>query len=182
MMLCSFWVEWLEGLHHGTSRQAHEQHMWQQTGRGGFSGPVLVECLGPVGKHVFRPAFMISAITLCFELRSSASMRRVMEKTVRLLSPSWSAALQDLFRSMHCIAPSAGTLSKHRLMLDAAYMLFMRDEHQQMLLGDTAFYNMLDSSPQGRYNYEIFEYTALHENDLVNCMECVEAVWGCKDM
>jgi hypothetical protein len=180
--LCQFWVEWLEGLHHGTSPKAHEQHMWQSCRSGGGSmQPELAPGLGPAHRSIFRPAFMLQALVLCFDLRSSASLRRVVEQSVKLLSPSWSVALSTMLSSMRHVVPSAASLTRHRLFVDVAYMRWMRDLHQQLLATDTCFYNMLDSSPQGRYNYEIFQYVAIEGCKLVETMRLVEDIWGFKD-
>jgi hypothetical protein len=69
---------------------------------------------------------MIQALYFAFDLKSSRSMAASLIQSCRLLSPAWSGRLVEMLQSVQQLAPDIGTLSRHRLFLDVAYMQWWR--------------------------------------------------------
>lgn len=76
-----------------------------------------------------------------------------------------------MMNGSHSIASSA-TLSRARLLVDVAYMLFMRDEFAKMFQPTTpkpTLFALIDSSPQGGRNWELTEIHDIRGEALSEC-------------
>ena len=106
----------------------------------------------------YQSAFLLECLVMSFALRDAGTLETSFKQAVRLLPPVWSSSLGNLMRDGQCM-PSAATLSRARLYVDVGYMLFRQNYHEGLIHEEfpPALYGLIDSSPQGGRNWELFE-------------------------
>ena len=72
------------------------------------------------------------------------------------------------------IMPSPALISRGRLVIDGAYMRYMRDVHEEFVNKGGVLFGGVDSSPQGLANWLISEYFMIKEEDLDRLFEMAD--------
>ena len=108
---------------------------------------------GPIGsKRVYGVHMAINALVFSGLISNDHKLRETIISSLRLsLPPVLLEPMLVLLEGTALRFPSPSTLSRWRFVLDAAYMLIMRDMNQ----ADFYRYWMIDSSTQGGTDYEL---------------------------
>eukprot|EP00435_Cladocopium_sp_Y103_P066286 s676_g28.t1 len=111
-------------------------------------------------KRPYQVAFLVKAVTMANLLRTAGSMPEVLQSAAGILLPE---VLQAAFKQMletcrHC-TPHESTISRWKLLLDGAFMLFQRRANAQIPRGSGSGsgairYLMADSSTQHGRDFE----------------------------
>lgn len=112
---------------------------------------------------------------LAFHLRDAGSLAGAVGGIVNLLPEAWR---QSLIKSSKSVPlPSASTLSRARLFVDVALMLWMRERHAA-LLGDLGLKLLvkLDWTPMAGNSWEVVEYEAVRGEDLARAGDLVSSL------
>jgi hypothetical protein len=104
----------------------------------------------------YRIGFLLECLVLSFGIRSASDLQVVLGHAVQLLPPAWRSSLAALMKA-DATLPSAATMTRARLYVDVAYMLLKRKQFETLLESRPVFFGLIDSSPQGGRNWEIFE-------------------------
>ena len=153
-------IVWLEGMHKATSLDKFlEMRVCRRRGMAGVWDSEM-------GKfEAYKPQFLLECIVVSFNLRNSRDLSRVVNSTMHLLPEFWRKTIQEHLREVP--TPSASTLTRARLTVDTAYMLWMRSEHARLLADDSVrLYMKLDSTPLQGFNWEVVEYEYIRGEDL----------------
>ena len=115
----------------------------------------------------YRAAFVIQVLLQCDLLRTDASLKDSVKQALALIIPK---SLLPMFLDMveEYISPSPGQISRWRLLLDAAFMLWTRNDRRKAWSEDRSFarWLMVDSSPQGGRDYELLVMSYASVSDL----------------
>ena len=136
------YIIWLNSMREATSAKRVMVHVWEATGKG-LQGGRFNKAAESHGRY--RAMFLIQCILLALHLKSSSTMARALRRAFAVLPGVWSQTLSHCFSVER--VPSGATISRARLYLDAAFMLHMRERHEQLLESQTVFYALMDSSP-----------------------------------
>ena len=106
-----------------------------------------------------RTAYLFKCFLLSGLLRSDDSLADTLLLAARTLLP---VAVADMFADqMHdksARPPHKSTISRKRLIVDVAHMLYMRQVFDDVLQQKCAIYIQIDSSPQGLYSFYYYYY------------------------
>ena len=104
----------------------------------------------------YRAAFIIQVLLQCDLLKSDGSLKDSLKQALRIVLPK---SLQPMFLDLveQHINPSASSISRWRLLLDASLMLHIRAERRKEWADGrrSVRWLMIDSSPQGGRDYEL---------------------------
>ena len=113
----------------------------------------------------FRPKVLLSCLLLASLLRKDGHLAEAVEMTLSTLLPhsvvSW---MQQGNVQVRSLLPTLSTVSRHRLAFIAAYCLCQQDSWQRA--GPTAWFLMVDSSPQFGRDWLMTVVTAVRSADL----------------
>ena len=105
--------------------------------------------------------FVLHSVLLCHHLLQDADMGKVLELSIRCaFPPEVARQLLQLLEGMP--VPHAASISRWRLQVDVAFMLWQRKQHAAMVsrdddAGDIPLYVLSDSSPQGGRDWLLTE-------------------------
>ena len=128
---------------------------------------------GIPGCFQFRASFLLHCIVYAFELKNSTRLAMTLRKSLRLMSPIWEKAFDAALSAQAGGLPSAATMHRSKQYVDAGYMMYWRDKHKELIDKDTVFVGLIDSSPHGSEDWEMFEYFAIHGDVLLNAADWV---------
>lgn len=121
----------------------------------------------------FNVVWLLRVMLLSDCLRTSAELKSVLKQALQMCVPA--VLLQTLTRMVDdhsCIAPTAGTVSRWRLLLDGAYMLFKRSKADEACTGPgTARYLMSDSSTQHGRSFQLTTVLSVSRSALPDALE-----------
>lgn len=110
-----------------------------------------------------RRAWLLSGVTKLDHL-----LKDVVLRSMELVMPADQAqTLRVAFEEKSVVAPSAGTISRHRLRIDCSFMLCFRGVSAQRTQRGVARYLLFESSPS-EYDWEMVER---YEKDTLNIAE-----------
>ena len=156
-------IVWMEGFYRATEKDQIAKSRLQRSSKG-FQG-VWDDDLGC--RVTYKPAFLLQCVVLSFQLRSSGAVPDVIQQAVRCLPQVWRESLMQLLATAK--NPSPSTLSRARLSVDAAFMLWMRKRHAELLEdAQVTLFFKVDSTPLGGNNWEVVEYQLIKGTDLVS--------------
>ena len=150
------YVIWLNSMREATCKSRNVAHVWEhvvsRSGKRVMGGDFskLAESHGR-----YRALFLIQCVLLAFEVKSSSSLAIVMQRAFAVLPEFWSTTLAQCFNLEYM--PSGATISRSRLYLDASFMLYMRERHEELICASSVFFVLMDSSPQGFQNWMMSE-------------------------
>ena len=72
--------------------------------------------------------------------------------------------------------PSGATISRARLYVDVGFMLLRQDYHDIIMASDPVLYGLVDSSPQGGRNWQLFEMHFIDGQHLKTCADAARAL------
>jgi hypothetical protein len=160
------YLQWLSECSSQVSVESFREVAWQKTSsRGGH----WHEDFGEHGSY--KPLFLIQCIFFAFATRGSSHalgpqpLKTVLLRAVRTLPASTQGYLEHLLSKAHY--PSPSVLSQARLYVDVSWMLYMQDQHGQLLASDCVLFGSSDSSPQGGRNWCIHEYMCIPGSKLL---------------
>jgi hypothetical protein len=154
-------IVWLQAQHTASSDDKFID-MRLQRRRGGLG--TWSEELGIM--VAYKPAFLLECIMLAFHLRNTSDLAGAVSGVMGLLPDFWTKTIVQKFEQ--AALPSASTLSRARLYVDAAFMLLMREKHDSLLSDpDLKLFIKIDSTPLAGNNWEVVEYEAVHGENLV---------------
>jgi hypothetical protein len=104
----------------------------------------------------YKAGFLLECLVLTFALRSASDLKSTLVHAVQVLPPVWRSSLLSLMRDDASL-PSAATLTRARLLVDVAFMLMQQRIFRDLLQTRPVLYGLVDSSPQGGRNWELFE-------------------------
>jgi hypothetical protein len=113
-----------------------------------------------LGKYFsYRSGFLLECLILSFNLRSASKLHASVHQALRLLPPAWQKSISTILSSSQSTMASAATISRSRLTIDIAYMIYMRRQFESLITNDRApvCFAMFDSSPQGGRNWLLGE-------------------------
>ena len=146
-------IVWLEGFDRVTGQEQIAKSRLHPSSRG-FQG-VWDNDLGC--RVTYKPAFLLQCLVMSFSLRSSHELPDVIKSAIACLPEFWKNTLLGLLSEAK--TPSASTLSRARLTVDAAFMLWMRKQHADLLVDENlTLFVKVDSTPLGGNNWEVVEY------------------------
>ena len=154
-------IVYLEGLFRATAKEQVARSRLQPSTKG-FQG-VWNNDMGC--RVTYKPAFLLQCVILSFNLRSSHAVPDVIHAAVQCLPEFWKETLKAMLAESQ--SPSPSTMTRARLSVDVAFMLFMRSRHAQLLQDPRAtLYVKVDSTPLGGNNWEVAEYQLVAGADL----------------
>ena len=122
----------------------------------------------------YRVAYLLKVVILCDLLRSDADLSRVLTNCARMLLPkSLTSSFKQLLDVGASMAPHKGTVSRWRLLVDGAFMLFYRRLHDRARgNSDNSFarYMMADSSTQHGRDFEHVSVRSIKRSDMQEAM------------
>ncbi len=129
-----------------------------------------------LGKYTsYKASFLLECLILTFGLRSAGTVRDSLIRAVRLLPPAWQSSLQHLLNSGGSgpMVASGPTISKARILVDVAFMMWYRSKIDKLLSDDLppVFFALADSSPQGGKNWELCELSWIAGSRLDGCAD-----------
>ena len=106
-------------------------------------------------RRLYRTAFLINAVVLSGLLSHDAALREVLVRSVHMvLPPRMAGPLATLLADASAFPlPDKSTVSRWRLLVDVAYMLYMRVSGAECERWYR--YIVIDSSTQGGRDYEL---------------------------
>ena len=139
---------------------------------------------------------MLKTVLLASNLNDVKKLRETLLHAGILCFPTLAGHLQEVLRDIS--VPSAATVSRHRFLVDVAFMRFMRQEHVKQykasmhlrsadpLLGElinvgSFRYLMTDASPQGGFEWQISQSTSIALASLLEVGKAVVALKGSYD-
>ena len=159
------YVIWLNSMREATVKKRILEHAWESIGRGSVGRFNKIS----QSHGRYRAIFLIQCVLLAFHLKSSSTLGMALQRAFALLPEIWSKTLSECFSVE--VLPSGATISRARLYLDAAYMLYMREEHERLLQGGACFYALMDSSPQGFQNWLMSETFLVKGQQLLQVLQ-----------
>ena len=126
----------------------------------------------------YQARFVIQCMLLSYYLRDAGNLRKVLQRAVQTIMPA-SLAEAVLKPLEDAQVPSASKMSKARLTVDVAYMLFQRQRNLSSVLR-TVRYVMVDSSVQGHHDFELIRVVSLDMNqagEMRAAAERLRALW-----
>ena len=154
------YVIWLNSMREATSTKRVLEHIWEPI----FSADGKRLQAGRFSKVTqshgrYRTLFLIQCVLLAFQLKSSSSVAVSLQRAFAVLPDIWRKTLDSCFSVE--FAPSGATISRSRLYLDTAFMLYARDKLCKLTEEGSAFFVLMDSSPQGFQNWMMTEAPCL---------------------
>ena len=127
----------------------------------------------------YKTGFLLECLVLSFGLRSASTLPVTVKHAIRVLPPVWVASLTKLMQGDRTL-PSAATLSRARLYVDVGYMVYLQQVHAGMLdaTEPPVLFGLVDSSPQGGRNWELFEMYGVLGSNLNRCAELAREMKG----
>ena len=103
----------------------------------------------------YKAAFLVKTLLMCDLLRNSGDLCDVLCHSIEILIPKvlW-GPFKELLEVSRTILPDKSTVSRWRMLLDGAFMLFYRKHNAELLAGGSVRYFMADSSTQHGRDYE----------------------------
>ena len=150
------YVLWLNTMREATCKQRTLTHVWEPVfSKAGkrLMGGDFSKLAGSHGRY--RALFLIQCVLLALEVKCSSSLGVALQRAFAVLPEIWSKTLSECF-AVQCV-PSGATISRSRLYLDAAFMLYMREQHEEQISRGSVFFCLMDSSPQGFQNWMMSE-------------------------
>eukprot|EP00969_Alexandrium_andersonii_P126435 5588991-Alexandrium_andersonii.AAC.1 len=153
-------ILWLESMHQSTSFDAFlESRLRRSRPMAG----VWNEDMGCFA--AYKPAFLLECILMSFGIRSSKDVADVMASALQLLPKVWQNSIRE--HLARAPTPSPSTLTRARLTVDTAYMVWMRRKRALTLMEDgCAMFMKFDSTPMAGFNWEVVEYELVKACDL----------------
>ena len=129
----------------------------------------------------YKVSFLLRAMLMGDLLRHSGTLRQVLSMAIGMVLPSTlRKCFQGLLESCAQVIPAASTISKWRLVLDAAIMVHERQANDSERNGRKLRHFMADSSSQHNRSFEYIVVTATDEAALPELLQSVRdivALW-----
>ena len=129
-------------------------------------------------RAAFNTVFMVNCLLCCSLLQNDASLAESIQRTIELVVPSaLRGPILDLVQVK--TLPRTSTISRWRLLLDTAFM-----EHRRRLLRQSdrsVHWLMLDSSPQGSFDYEMVLCCSARVEELPHLMFKADKLLGVRE-
>lgn len=109
---------------------------------------------------MYNISMLINSLLMAGMLKDSSTLKFVLLRALDIALPGHVVQiLKETFMKNLCL-PSAGTLSRFRVVLDAGFMLWARAWNQSLHNGPSQVVRLFlsDSSPQGNENWQLSEY------------------------
>ena len=115
-----------------------------------------------------RSNFLLKALLLAHGARSQTNMSQVIQDCISLCLPQRLRHMtKELVDTAVQVLPSAATLSRQRMMLDGAMMLYMRDiNRRRAARGGSCRYMLADASQQCGREFEAVVSTTIRHRDV----------------
>ena len=150
------YIIWLNSMREASCKQRTMAHVWEpvysKMGKRLMGGD-FSRLAGSHGRY--RALFLIQCVLLALEVKSSSSLGVALQRAFAVLPDVWGKTLSECFSVKYM--PSGATISRSRLYLDAAFMMYMRAQHQEWVRNSSVFFVLMDSSPQGFQNWMMSE-------------------------
>lgn len=119
------------------------------------------------GREAYNIYYLLHCFLMCDLLKSDSSLEEAVRHACKIALPrSVQAMVLEMLDSNQRPMPSPATISRLRLKIDVAWMLLVRKQIHALLQHGVVLHCMVDSSPQGRHDYELLHVTLLDKQDL----------------
>jgi hypothetical protein len=119
------------------------------------------------GTQHYSAMQLVHTLLLSGSLKDTQSLKQVVRRAFQLAFPSLATYAQDIFRQhSDSSLPSASTVSRARLLLDASLLLVQNNDNTPRLR-----YGIADSSPQKGHDWLLSAVDEVLANDAVPCFE-----------
>lgn len=118
----------------------------------------------PPKRLAYLASLLVHVLVMSGLIMDDANLREVRMRSFNMMLPSSLAApfVRAVSDAAAVPLPSKSTISRWRVMLDVAYMLWTRDRFQQ----EHVHFGMVDSSTQGGKDYELCVVSSVLKADL----------------
>ena len=167
----SDFIDWLHECANALAQDSWTAWAVEHTpGRGGYSK------FGPAGQRYSSSALLhFMAFSLNIKIGGESTFQTVLRRGIQCLPPQLQGAIMRVLEGAPM--PSASTICRGRIGLDTAWMLHMRDKHNELIEIDSVLWGALDSSPQGNRNWEMAEYFTVEGSRIAELCALLQDVY-----
>ena len=121
-------------------------------------------------RRPYQVAFLVKAVTMSSLLRGASAMGEALQTAASILLPNvLQGVFRDLLQTCHQHVPHASSISRWKVVLDGAFMLFRRIRHEALRNSEqpgVVHYLMADASSQHGREFEHIILASIQKQDL----------------